>query len=125
MHRLTAITIVGLIGTVVTGFVGMNLIVIAEQPLEAKLCCFGIVSAVVTTLTIAVVMGSRSLTALFDRISGETTIRTLLWDERWDHLGNRGDTTLQIRCLAGGEGGNRTQLFYVSQALSSAHKLLL
>jgi hypothetical protein len=71
MHRLTAITIVGLIGTVVTGFLGMNLIAIAEQPLETKLLYFGIVSAVVTTLTIAVVTGSRSLTALFDRISGE------------------------------------------------------
>lgn len=71
MHRLTAITIVGLIGTVVTGFLGMNLIAAAEQPLETKVWYFGIVFAAVTVLTLAVVMGSRALTAWFDRISGE------------------------------------------------------
>lgn len=71
MHRLTAVTILGLIGTVVTGFLGMNLIAAADQPMDYKLGFFGIVTAVVTALTIAVVVFSKSLTGLFDRMSGD------------------------------------------------------
>jgi hypothetical protein len=71
MHRLTAVTIVGLIGTVATGFLGMNLIAEADQPLANKIWFFGIVMVVVTVLTVAVVLASKPLTALFDRMSGE------------------------------------------------------
>lgn len=71
MHRLTAVTIVGLIGTVATGFLGMNLIAAADQPLETKLWYFGSVLAGVTALTVGVLMAARPLTALFDRMSGE------------------------------------------------------
>ncbi len=71
MHRLTAITIMGLIGTVVTGFLGMNLIAAAEQPMETKAWYFVAVLAAVSGLTALVVMASRPLTAFFDRISGE------------------------------------------------------
>jgi hypothetical protein len=71
IHRLTAVTIVGLIGTIATGFLGMNLIAEADASLATKLVYFGIVGAVVTAITIAVVVFSRPLTALLDRISGE------------------------------------------------------
>ena len=71
MHRLTAVTIVGLIGTVATGFLGMNLISAADQPLETKLFYFGAALAGVTVLTVGVLMAARPLTALFDRMSGE------------------------------------------------------
>ena len=71
MHRLTAVTILGLIGTVATGFLGMNLIAAAEQPLEFKLTFFGGVLAATVVLTFLVVVLSRPLTAFFDRISGE------------------------------------------------------
>lgn len=71
MHRLTAVTIVGLIGTVVTGFLGMNLIAAADQPMDYKLGFFGIVSALVIGLTIAVIVYSKRLTDWFDRMSGE------------------------------------------------------
>ena len=71
MHRLTAVTILGLIGTVATGFLGMNLIAAAEQPLDYKLWFFGAVLAATVGITFAVVMLSRPLTAFFDRISGE------------------------------------------------------
>jgi hypothetical protein len=71
MHRLTAVTIVGLIGTVATGFLGMNLIAAAEQPLETKLWMFAAVLGAVTTLTLAVLLAARPLTNLFDRMSGE------------------------------------------------------
>lgn len=71
MHRLTAVTILGLIGTVATGFLGMNLIAAAEQPLDFKLTFFGGVLAATVVLTLLVVVLSRPLTAFFDRISGE------------------------------------------------------
>jgi hypothetical protein len=70
-HRLTAVTIIGLIGTTATGFLGMNLIDETAAPLLVKLGYFCIVAAAVTSLTIGVVVFSRSLTALLDRMSGE------------------------------------------------------
>ena len=35
--RLTVVTIFGLIGTIVTGFLGMNLLAEADQPLAVKI----------------------------------------------------------------------------------------
>ncbi|MFO1171690.1 MAG: hypothetical protein U1E49_12065 [Hyphomicrobiaceae bacterium] len=71
MHRLTAVTILGLIGTVATGFLGMNLIAEADQPLTTKIAYFGGVLGVVAVLTIAIVLASRPLTDLFDQLSGD------------------------------------------------------
>ncbi|MFN3623046.1 MAG: hypothetical protein ACK4TP_03205 [Hyphomicrobium sp.] len=71
IHRLTAVTIVGLVGTIATGFLGMNLIDETGAPLWLKLAYFGIVGVAVTALTVAVVAFSRPLTALLDRLSGE------------------------------------------------------
>ncbi len=71
IHRLTAVTIAGLIGTIATGFLGMNLIAEADAPLLEKLGYFGVVAGAVVLMTLAVVAFSRPLTALLDRISGE------------------------------------------------------
>jgi hypothetical protein len=71
MHRLTAVTILGLIGTVATGFLGMNLIAAADAPLGTRLTIFGVVLASTALVILLVVVASRPLTALFDRISGE------------------------------------------------------
>ncbi|MFA5902198.1 MAG: hypothetical protein WC829_24155, partial [Hyphomicrobium sp.] len=71
IHRLTAVTIVGLVGTIATGFLGMNLIDETNARLGVKLVYFGIVGAMVTALTVAVIAYSRPITALLDRISGE------------------------------------------------------
>jgi hypothetical protein len=71
IHRLTAVTIVGLIGTIATGFLGMNLIAEADASLPTKLVYFGLVSAAVVVLTVATVVFSRPLTAMLDRMSGE------------------------------------------------------
>ena len=71
IHRLTAVTIVGLIGTIATGFLGMNLISEAEAPLNVKMGYFSLVAGAVILLTVAVVAFSRPLTALLDRMSGE------------------------------------------------------
>lgn len=70
-HRLTAVTIVGLVGTIATGFLGMNLIDETSAPLSLKLLYFGLVGVAVTAITVAVVAFSRPLMALLDRLSGE------------------------------------------------------
>ena len=71
IHRLTAVTIAGLTGTIATGFLGMNLISEAEVPLNVKMGYFSIVAGAVIVLTVAVVAFSRPLTAFLDSMSGE------------------------------------------------------
>ncbi|MFZ4806760.1 MAG: hypothetical protein ACOYLQ_05830 [Hyphomicrobiaceae bacterium] len=71
MHRLTTITILGLVGTTVTGFLGMNLIAEAEAPLGTKMLYFAAVTAVTVSITATTVALSGRLTRLFDRLSGE------------------------------------------------------
>jgi hypothetical protein len=71
MHRLTTVTTLGLIGTTVTGFLGMNLIAEAEAPMLYKLSFFAVVTLATVLLTIATMGFSTTLTRLFDRLSGE------------------------------------------------------
>jgi hypothetical protein len=71
MHRLTTVTILGLIGTIATGFLGMNLIAGADSPLPNKVIFFCTTlgfAAVLAFLTIAL---SGRLTRIFDWLSGE------------------------------------------------------
>ncbi len=70
MHRLTTVTIFGLIGTTATGFLGMNLIAEADSPLFYKIAFFGAISAVAICLTLLTVAFSGRLTRLFDWLSG-------------------------------------------------------
>lgn len=71
MHRLTAVTILGLIGTTATGFLGMNLLAEAENPLEVKIVYFGVVTLVCSVLTLITVAASQRLTRWFDWLTGE------------------------------------------------------
>lgn len=49
--RLTVVTIFGLIGTVTTGFLGMNLLAEADAPMGRKLWIFAIVFVLTLVLT--------------------------------------------------------------------------
>lgn len=69
--RLTVVTIFGLVGTIVTGFLGMNLIAEADQPLARKLLYFAIVFVPVTALTLYTVQKSRALSEFLDAMSDE------------------------------------------------------
>jgi hypothetical protein len=71
MHRLTVVTVVGLIGTIVTGFLGMNLVAEAEAPLPFKIEYFAIVTLITGLLVALAVIYSRPLTNLIERLSGE------------------------------------------------------
>jgi hypothetical protein len=69
MHRLTVVTILGLIGTTGTGFLGMNLIAEADASLGDKLLYFGATTMVVVSLTALTIAFSKRFTVLFDRMS--------------------------------------------------------
>jgi Mg2+ and Co2+ transporter CorA len=69
--RLTVVTTFGLIGTIVTGFLGMNLIAAADAPLSDKVLYFAIVAVPVTLLTFYTVRKSQRLSDFLDALSDE------------------------------------------------------
>ena len=71
MTRLTVVTTFGLIGTVATGFLGMNLIAAADEPLTAKVAYFLIVLIPTIVLTLLTVARSERLAEFLDVLSDE------------------------------------------------------
>ena len=69
--RLTVVTIFGLIGTITTGFLGINLIAEAEQPLLRRLLIFGAVAVATIALTVFTVVRSKRLSDFLDALSDE------------------------------------------------------
>ena len=71
MHRLTVVAVIGLVGTIVTGFLGINLIAEADAPLDYKIRFFGAVTLIVSILVALAVAYSKPVATLLDRLSGE------------------------------------------------------
>ena len=71
MHRLTTVTIIGLIGTTATGFLGMNLIAAADAPMATKAGYFLMAMVIFGVVTFATVTLSQRLTSFFDWLTGE------------------------------------------------------
>ncbi|MDR6856751.1 hypothetical protein [Variovorax guangxiensis] len=69
--RLTVVTLFGLIGTVTTGFLGMNLLAEADSPMWQKLLWFGVVGALTTWLTFYTMIKSKRLSDFIDALSDE------------------------------------------------------
>lgn len=69
--RLTVVTVGGLIGTVATGFLGMNLIAEAGEPLAYRLLLFLGVLAVTSVVTLYSVVKSKVLADFLDALSDE------------------------------------------------------
>lgn len=69
--RLTVVTIFGLVGAIVTGFLGMNLIAGDTLPLARKLGYFALVLAPTLFLTLYTVKKSRPLSEFLDAMSNE------------------------------------------------------
>lgn len=69
--RLTVVTIFGLIGTITTGFLGMNLLTITESPLSQQLLYFAVVFVVSTALTMYTMVKSKRLSDFLDAVSDE------------------------------------------------------
>lgn len=76
--RLTVVTIFGLIGTVTTGFLGMNLLAEADAPVSRKLWIFAIVFVLTTALTVYTMAKSKRLSDFLDVLSDE---RTSVWQK--------------------------------------------
>lgn len=69
--RLTVVTILGLIGTVTTGFLGMNLLAEADAPAGRKLAVFGAVFLATCALTFYTMAKSKRLSDFLDALSDE------------------------------------------------------
>ncbi len=71
MTRLTVVTTLGLIGTTVTGFLGMNIIDWASQTAEWRITAFTIVLIPTILLTVLTIAKSRRLSDLMESLSDE------------------------------------------------------
>lgn len=69
--RLTVVTIFGLIGTVTTGFLGMNLLAEADASLARKLWLFAVVFVPTIVLTMYTMVKSKRLSDFLDAVSDE------------------------------------------------------
>jgi hypothetical protein len=69
--RLTVVTIVGLIGTLSTGFLGMNLLAEAEAPIERRAAIFIVTVVASIGVTAYCVAKSKRLSDLLDLLSDE------------------------------------------------------
>lgn len=69
--RLTVVTIFGLIGTVTTGFLGMNLMAEADSSLGRRLAIFATVFVVTTVVTVYTMVRSKRLSDFLDALSDE------------------------------------------------------
>lgn len=81
--RLTVVTTFGLIGTVTTGFLGMNLFSWAEEPASWRLLAFFVIFLPVVVLTLYTVMKSKPLSEFLDAMSDETATYRDRWQALW------------------------------------------
>jgi hypothetical protein len=69
--RLTVVTIFGLVGTITTGFLGMNLLAAADAPLPLRAAAFATVLALTAALTVYTIVKSKRLSDFLDTVSDE------------------------------------------------------
>jgi hypothetical protein len=70
--RLTVVTIFGLIGTIATGFLGMNLIDEADNEMLVKLRIFASVLLPTVLITLLTIRYSKALSEILDTIAAES-----------------------------------------------------
>ncbi len=76
--RLTVVTIFGLIGTITTGFLGMNLLAEADAPVAYRVMVFVGVFVMTAALTVYTMSKSKRLSDFLDALSEE---RLSVWDK--------------------------------------------
>ena len=77
--RLTVVTILGLIGTIASGLLGMNIIAEAERPVVARFVIFIIVTVATVALTVLTVAHSKRLADVIDALSDAR----IGWGDKW------------------------------------------
>jgi hypothetical protein len=65
------VTILGLIGTVATGFLGMNLIAAADQPLALRIAAFVAILVATFAITVFSISRARRLADFLEALSDE------------------------------------------------------
>jgi hypothetical protein len=80
--RLTVVTIFGLIGTIATGFMGMNLLAMADRPILWRTVFFLIVSTITIVVTGVMIVKSKRLADFIDALSNER----IGWRSKWQEL---------------------------------------
>jgi hypothetical protein len=83
--RLTVVTIFGLIGTVATGFLGMNLLAESEEPFVWRALLFVLILVLTSGVTLYTVVKSKVLADFLDALSDER----MTWADKWRVLGKR------------------------------------
>jgi hypothetical protein len=81
--RLTVVTIVGLIGTIASGLLGMNLLSWAEEPMSWRVGTFLLTVGATLVLTLFTVAQSKRLADVLDAISDSR----LGWKSKWRAMG--------------------------------------
>lgn len=82
--RLTVVTTFGLIGTIVTGFLGMNLIAEADNSLAVKALYFVLVFVPVVALTLYTLAKSKRLSDFLEALADERLPARAKWDALLD-----------------------------------------
>jgi hypothetical protein len=77
--RLTVVTILGLIGTVATGFLGMNLLAAADEPLAWRAFLFVLILVLTGAITLYTIVKSKVLADFLDALSDER----ISWRDKW------------------------------------------
>jgi hypothetical protein len=76
--RLTVVTACGMVGTIVTGFLGMNLFEHHNLPTAAKIAVFAVVFVPTVALSVATVIISKRLATFMEALSSER----MSWSEK-------------------------------------------
>ena len=76
--RLTVVTLFGLIGTITTGFLGMNLLAEADAPMSRRIGLFTGIFVLTTALTFYTIAKSKRLSDFLDVLSDE---RVSVWQK--------------------------------------------
>jgi Mg2+ and Co2+ transporter CorA len=77
--RLTVVTVFSMIGTVVTGFFGMNLLAYADQPMDSRVEFFLTVTLITTALMLFTLLYSKRLSDVMDVLADDQkSLRTRL-----------------------------------------------
>jgi hypothetical protein len=79
--RLTVVTTAGLIATVATGFLGMNIIAAADEPLPERILYFFAVVVLSAAVTIYTIAKSKVLSAFLDVLSDDRLSTQAKWGE--------------------------------------------
>ena len=81
--RLTVVTILGLVGSITTGALGMNLLAEADSPIWWRLFLFALTLVVVGTITVTTIVRSKQLADAIDTLANQR----MSWPEKRRALG--------------------------------------